>query len=437
MSTPDFLDERLQQRYQQLVREQMAPAQSVAAGLRALPTTKQAFASTQGAWRFYKNERVTLPLLMQPILQQARDAIATTCGWHALVVHDWCKLHYGEHTAKADRIALANTDDEGYSLYTALLLSDRQGDPLAPVYLGLQSAAGVHGTLAAKAQPAATGLDSLQPVMDHLAGMRWNRPLVHLIDREADSVGHFRNWHQAGHRFVVRVKKDRIVQHEEQPRKLSAVVTLLRRRNVFRQCPEVAWHGRPRQQWIAETTITLNRAARPRRKGKVRKSVPGLPLTLRLVISEVRDDEGKVLARWLLLTNLTAGVTPETIALWYYWRWRIESFHKLLKSAGHHVEEWQQASADAVAKRLLVTVMACVTVWQLARDSAPEAEEVRTLLVRLSGRQTKRKRRVTHAALLAGLWVWLSFLELLEHGNLSEFQRLAQWLNRPRRRNTG
>jgi hypothetical protein len=53
--------------------------------------------------------------------------------------------------------------------------------------------------------------------------------------------------------------------------------------------------------------------------------------------------------------------------LWYYWRWRIECYHKLLKSAGQRVEQWQQESAAAVARRLAVSAMSAVVVWHLAR----------------------------------------------------------------------
>ena len=78
---------------------------------------------------------------------------------------------------------------------------------------------------------------------------------------------------------------------------------------------------------------------------------------------------------------------PDTqIAQWYYWRWKIESFFKLLKSAGHSIEQWQQETAAAIAKRLLVATMACVVVWQLARSEEPEASTLRQLLVRLNGR---------------------------------------------------
>ena len=103
-----------------------------------------------------------------------------------------------------------------------------------------------------------------------------------------------------------------------------------------------------------------------------------------------------------------------TIALWYYWRWQIECFFKLLKQAGHHLESWQQESAAAIAKRLLVVSMACVKVWAIAADKSKEAAELRVFLIKLSGRQMRHKKEFTNPALLAGLWVFLSRCETIE-----------------------
>lgn len=118
------------------------------------------------------------------------------------------------------------------------------------------------------------------------------------------------------------------------------------------------------------------------------------------------------------------AVDAATVALWYYWRWRIESFFKLLKSAGHQLEAWQQESALAIAKRLLVASMACVTVWAIAPDARPEAAELRGFLVKLSGRQMRHKKAFTHPALLAGLWVFLSMLEVMEAYSPDELDAL-------------
>src|SRR4029078_8424899 len=112
----------------------------------------------------------------------------------------------------------------------------------------------------------------------------------------------------------------------------------------------------------------------------------------------------------------------------YYWRWRIESFFKLLKSHGQQLEHWQQQTGPAIARRLLVAAMACVTVWQLEADQSPAAEELKRLLVRLSGRQTKRRKPVTTPALLPGVWTLLSILDLLKQYRVPHLRQLAQQL---------
>ena len=135
---------------------------------------------------------------------------------------------------------------------------------------------------------------------------------------------------------------------------------------------------------------------------------------------------GTVLATWFLLTNLAATIYDATIALWYYWRWNIESYFKLLKSAGMDVEAWGQTTPAAITRRLLIAGMACVLVWQIAASHTPPAEEMKHLLVRLSGRQMRHGKRFTKPALLAGLWVFLAMLHTLEQYTPAELQQLAK-----------
>ena len=426
INMPSLLEPRLQRRYGQLVAEHLSPTQQIAAGLRSLPGITSSFASAQAAWRFFSNEDVELPTLAQPLLAHAREAVTRDCQRFALVVHDWSFLSYNGHEAKKDRVALSSKKDLGYELHSALVVSD-QGDPLAPVHLSLRAKDGVHSTATQQVEPAPSQLDGLGPVMERVRGLGWTKAIVHIIDREADSVAHYRAWDQAGHRFLVRADNNRLVEHEGAECSLSKIPAWLRRRGLFRETRPVLYHGQATRQWVAEATIRLTRPAKPhRRDGKPRRTVPGKPLTLRLVVTEVRTDAGHVLARWLLLTNMPSEVSAADIALWYYWRWRIESYFKLLKSAGHHLEQWQQETAAALARRLLVAAMACVVVWQLERSKEPAAAPIRDLLVRLSGRQMKRKRPVTAPALLAGLWTLLSMLQVLEHYDLSELRDLAQ-----------
>ena len=419
------VESRLQDRYLQLIQEQLAPLQAVAAGLRALPRGTTAFASTQAAWRFYKNKRVRLDRLVQPLIDHVRQTVPEACADYVLIPHDWSLLHYNPHPSKQDRVELSNSHDLGYELLTSLAVSDRDGSPLAPVCQQLRAQGGVYSTRKARVLPDRSQLDMLTPVFDHLEGLALGKPLVHIIDAEADSVAHYRRWARQGRLFLVRADEERLVLFEGQEQTLAQVAQTLWQRGAFRKTRRVAYHGQETQQWVAEAAVVLHRPARPQRRGQKRVVVPGRRLRLRLVVGELRAD-GESKERWLLLTNVPDMVSAERVVLWYYWRWLIETYFKLLKGAGHHLEHWQQESGLAVAKRLLVTGMACAVVWQVARASGPEADTLRELLVRLSGRQMKGGSSHTEPALLAGLWVLLSMLELLEHYDLDTVRRLAQ-----------
>ncbi len=123
---PKF-EARLQARYEQVVKEHLSPSQVLAAGLRALPGAGQAFASTQGLWRFLANERVTLSALGEPLLACGRELLAKECRAWGLVAHDWSELRYTSHTSKPEQLKLG--EGTGYCLETALLLSDQQAAP--------------------------------------------------------------------------------------------------------------------------------------------------------------------------------------------------------------------------------------------------------------------------------------------------------------------
>lgn len=338
---------------------------------------------------------------------------------------DWSALHYGHHPGKRGRLGLSRDRDRGYGLLTALALADRDGAPLGPLCLELEAADGVHSTRAEQPLPRRSRLDRLAPVMAHVQGLEPGRTPVWIIDREADSVGHYRAWADAGRLMLVRADAARRVLREGRETTLGRAGRALQPRATR----EVLYKGRAARQFVGETAVVLHRPARRHRVGrdgrKRHRNVRGEPLPMRLIVSQVRDETGRVLATWLLLTNLPPEVSAATAALWYYWRWRIEGYHKLLKGAGQQVEHWQQ---ETLARRLTVASMAVVVAWRLARARGPEARELREVLVRLSGRQMRRGPRApgfTVPALLAGLGVLAPMLELLRDHDLADLRRLA------------
>jgi len=414
------VDSRLNDRYQRLVSEHMNSSERLSAGLKALPDKISSFASTQAAWRFYQNESISLATLQEPLTAAAHQGILAHCMNFALCVHDGSRLSY-KHANKPDTYAITHDTDIGYDLQTSLIISDQTGQPLAPVAQRLVSSDGSFATYQeANPQPAVqTHLDEVSDCIRFLDQQGFAQPLVHLIDREGDSIGHIRLWEATGSYWLVRVKDNPKVDYEGKAMACKAVAQELE----FIKTRTVSYHGNTVWQWVAETEVTLTRPAKPSQKKSKKPAVPGIPVAARLVVSRVLSEAGEVLAEWLIVTNVVE-VAAATIALWYYWRWQIECFFKLVKSAGHHLESWQQESAPAIAKRLLVASMACVTVWAIAADTSTEAAELRAFLIKLSGRQMRHNQAFTNPALLAGLWVFLSLLEITQAYSQEELDKL-------------
>jgi hypothetical protein len=129
------MDRRLQRRYVKLVKEHMSSATRTAAGPSLLPGQSKSAAATQAAWRFFNNDRVDMTSLVEPLRQAGRDASAESSSDFVLLAHDWCKIDYGNHAAKADLRQLTHEHDIGYDLTTALLVDADDGVPLAPMQL--------------------------------------------------------------------------------------------------------------------------------------------------------------------------------------------------------------------------------------------------------------------------------------------------------------
>jgi hypothetical protein len=407
-------------------------------GLSTLPGTAQPFAAARAMTRFLNHPDIPFHALIEPAQDAVRAELAERPGRFVLIVHDWCMFNFNRHPSKSDRYVRSHGADLGYELGGALAVDADDGRPLGPMEFRLRTGHGMLSTRLGGADLPPGHVDELDAAMAATPGWRLGRAPVHVIDREADSVGHYRRWHAAGRRFVVRADRNRAVLHEGGERALSDVVAGLT--GSFTALRDAA--GRPEvvttragagAVHVAETEVVLHRPARHYTGGrtaggaKEQVEVPGPPLRLRLVVTRVIDAAGAVLAQWLLLTNLARGdADAGAIGRWYAWRWRIESYHKLLKSSGMNAEAWQQGSGAAFLRRLCVASMACLTAWHLQRDGAPAAGRLRVVLVRLSGRLMKHKVESTAPALLAGLERLLAIDDLMQVEDLDEILELAR-----------
>ena len=147
-------------------------------------------------------------------------------------------------------------------------------------------------------------------------------PLVHVLDRGKDSVGHYRRWAADGHTSLVRADTTPTVSWRGCRWTLGDVARRLAARKAFRPSPTVLPPGPEGDPGSGGD------GSRPRPAGLSAPppgSRPSLPrprtaCDLALVVSRIRDAKGRAAATWLLLTNVPAHVDAAEIALWYYWR---------------------------------------------------------------------------------------------------------------------
>src|SRR3954466_15380566 len=205
------VEKRLQDRYEKLVAEHAGHAHPVASGPRVLPGESSTHAAAMAAWRFYQNPRTSFTRLARPLLDAARDSARTRCSDFALVPMDWSKLDYKAHPSKTDRAQIGNSDELGYKLLSALLVSDIDGQPLAPLCAQLQTAEGLLSSRFDRPRAIRSALDELAAVMAFVGGLPLGERAVFVIDAEADSVDHYRQWDKRGFLFLARADGERHV----------------------------------------------------------------------------------------------------------------------------------------------------------------------------------------------------------------------------------
>src|SRR5262249_35835787 len=145
--TPTF-EPRLQLRYRQLVTEHLHVSDPLAAGIHALavPGLADGFAAVLGAHRFWHNDSVTLPRLIEPLHHLAHHWRQQEPRTWGLVIHDWSLLSYPTHKRKTDQAKVNH--GRGYELTTLLLVEGSAGQPVAPLEVRLLAAKDVFSTRA-------------------------------------------------------------------------------------------------------------------------------------------------------------------------------------------------------------------------------------------------------------------------------------------------
>src|SRR5206468_8225160 len=145
----------------------------------------------QKLWRFCTDPRVEETALIEPLQQAVRHEVADRPGV-LLAVHDWSTLGFARHPSKTDRATLTHAHDLGYDLATVLMVRGDDGAPIAPVLVSLTTDDGVLSTRDDAPAADLCHIDQIQGDLQYIRDLGFGTTVVHVIDREADSINHWR-----------------------------------------------------------------------------------------------------------------------------------------------------------------------------------------------------------------------------------------------------
>jgi hypothetical protein len=253
------MEKRLKNRYEKLVRSHMNSSNELASGIKTQLKNDIAFSQTQAAWRFFNNEDVTLVDVSAPLIEAGHRLSAEETGEYVLVAHDWSHLSYGAHKSKKDTYNTIRRNI-GYELQTSLLLSANHGGPLAVVAMSLKDKNKLYRSYSDDIQRETSHLEELTQQINWIESQNYSKKLVHVIDREADSVGFLRaikncNWLTRGHGGYKVHDGNALRKTEEIAKDL-----------LFNEERSVEIKGKKCIQQIAEAEITIIRPSSSRAK---------------------------------------------------------------------------------------------------------------------------------------------------------------------------
>jgi hypothetical protein len=299
---------------------------------------------------------------------------------------------------------------------------DEKGNPLGALAQNLASEARIYSTYDDNIDKELTHLEELARRAKYVReNYDINKEMVDIIDREGDSVALMREYHANKWLYLIRAKKSHKVYLPEEDREVKQG-DLADELGLGVYMKTIKYRVNKKMEkvniFVNEIEVTIRRDATKSvltEEGKKKVIfTEGEHIKTRLVVERLVDKDNKVVAQWILLTNVPKEVNSSTIGTWYYHRWKIESYFKLLKSSGFNLESWQQETPMALFRRLLVVSYACLFVWKIERSEDKNAPLVRKFLVQLSGRLIEKGKEYTTPALLSGLWIFMKMMNVLK-----------------------
>jgi hypothetical protein len=363
LSGCQFQDARLGRRFQKLVRQlEGRLGQSI-------PVACQDWTNTKAAYRFLSNRRVNEVPILAGHFQATRERVTAT-GGPILVLHDTTEFTYYRESAQTLGGLHKGFKSWGRKQYTvrgilmhSSLAVTTEGLPLGLTAIKFWSRSKFKGTNALK-----RSVNPTRVPIEVKESIRWLENLkhstellgsagrcVHIGDRESDIYELFCAAEQSGTNFVLRTCVDRLA--GEGQHTISAAMKDAKVKATY-------------QVEVRDSKGTLSEASVEVRYKRLQilppigkqKKYPSLMLTV-IHARERTKPRGREKIDWKLITNLPVRSRKDALEKlsWYAMRWKIETFHKILKS-GCKAEASKLRAAERIVNLIAVF---CILSWRI------------------------------------------------------------------------
>jgi hypothetical protein len=362
-----FADERLNKRLRRLL-ERMEGAVGA-----SIPLACQDWANTKAAYRFFSNDRVSEEEILAGHFQATRSRFAATSG-PILVLQDTTEFTFQRE--RSDGIGITYRVNSGkdkagrFRMHTVcgLLMHSSlavtlDGLPLGLAAIKFWTRSKFKGTAALKKK-----INPTRVPIEEKESFRWLQNMrqsialfgdparcIHVGDRESDIYELFCTAHELGTHFLVRACVDRLAGDGEHT--IDAEMNEAEISGVH----EVEVRDAQGKPETVAVEIKYRRIHVLPPIGK-QKRYPALDLTV-LHAQEREEPEHRPRIDWTLITDLPVDFHEDAIEKldWYAMRWKIETFHKILKS-GCKAEEARLRTAERLVKLIAVF---CILSWRV------------------------------------------------------------------------
>jgi hypothetical protein len=340
----------------------------------SIPFACQDWAATKAAYRFLSNTRVDEEKILAGHFLCTRERFAVSADSPVLVLHDTTEFSYHRDDPAAVGILkklaspYARGGQPGHHTTCGVLMHSSlvvttDGLPLGLAAIKFWTRDKFHGANALKRSinPTRVPIEQkesyrwLENVMQSTALLAEPERIVHIGDRESDIYELFSEAHQAGTHFLLRTCVNRLAGEGDH--------------TVADEMREVRVQGlhrvevRDKKGGGSEAVVEL-RYRRIRVLAPVAKQKMDPPLMLTVLHATERDPpKGREPIDWKLVTDLPIKSRKEAIekSNWYAMRWKIETFHKILKS-GCRVEDVKLRTAERLVN--LIAIL-CLLSWRV------------------------------------------------------------------------